>query len=97
MTLPIETKNLSLIITCTFDCTFTCTSEINSFFNLNSICSCLHSWILLVILNSDKMVPKWLLPLSEMETKYQAPWIYDHDNWIHQWVHLWILVEPREF
>ena len=50
---------------------------------MNSTCSCLHYWILLMILNGDKMFPNLLLLLSEMETKYEAPWIHDHDNWIH--------------
>ena len=77
--MPIETKTLSLIITCTFDCK----TEINAFFDMNSTCSYLHSWILLKILNGDKMFPNWVLLLSDMETKYEALWIIDQDNWIH--------------
>ena len=51
--LQIETKNISLIITCIFDCK----TEIHALFDMNSTCSCLHSWILPVILNGDNMFP----------------------------------------
>ena len=39
---------------------------------------------------------KTKLLLSEIQTKFLDLWIHDHDNWIHRWIPLWILVEHRE-